>query len=232
MTIRMSLPLIVCLWVARRPSGLNDAGFAWYLIIAFLLGLLLETVMSVGQIKSLPLVNDLRAATMAHDPLDPASLIGHVKDSTYFLVPRVLTGATGEDGAAEPGHRGDPAVLYGAADPRAPGPVYRAAGSKGHSVHGAGSHRGAAACRPGDRDGSPTGRRAAGPRAFLERDRSHSVVHPRRSGPPGHRHARCGPFPALPVDDVLLRAVLQPAGHGALDGVAHRGDRRRRERWP
>ena len=47
------LTLIVCLMVVRRPGGLNDAGFAWYLIIAFLLGLLLETVMSVGYLKSL-----------------------------------------------------------------------------------------------------------------------------------------------------------------------------------
>ena len=38
---------------------------------------------------------------MAHDPLDPASLIGHVKDSTYFLVPRALTG---DAATTEPGH--------------------------------------------------------------------------------------------------------------------------------
>ena len=52
MAVRMSLPLVACLLVVRRPGSLNDAGFAWYLIIAFLLGLLLETVMSVGQLKS------------------------------------------------------------------------------------------------------------------------------------------------------------------------------------
>ena len=52
MAVRMSLPLAVCLLIVRRPGGLNDAGFAWYLIIAFLLGLLLETAMSVGQLKS------------------------------------------------------------------------------------------------------------------------------------------------------------------------------------
>lgn len=53
MAIRMTLPLIVCLMVVRRAGDLKDAGFAWYLIIAFLLGLLLETVMAVGQLKSL-----------------------------------------------------------------------------------------------------------------------------------------------------------------------------------
>ncbi len=40
---------------------------------------------------------------MAHDPLDPASLIHHVKDTTYFQVPRVLTSASAEDPTAEPG---------------------------------------------------------------------------------------------------------------------------------
>ncbi len=54
MAVRMGLPLLVCLLVAQRPGGLNDAGFAWYLLAAFLLGLLLETAMAIGQLKSLP----------------------------------------------------------------------------------------------------------------------------------------------------------------------------------
>lgn len=54
MALRMSLPLIACLAVVQRSEALESAGFAWYLIVAFLLGLLLETVMAVGQIKSVP----------------------------------------------------------------------------------------------------------------------------------------------------------------------------------
>lgn len=53
MMIRMSLPLIACLLVTQRQPQLTDAGFAWYLIGAFLIGLLLETVLAVGQLKAL-----------------------------------------------------------------------------------------------------------------------------------------------------------------------------------
>jgi hypothetical protein len=52
MLIRMSLPLLTCLLVTRRQPQLTEAGFAWYLIGAFLIGLLLETVLVVGQLKA------------------------------------------------------------------------------------------------------------------------------------------------------------------------------------
>lgn len=52
MAIRTGLPLLVCLLVVRQGGGLHDAGFAWYLLVAFMLGLLLETAMAVGQLKS------------------------------------------------------------------------------------------------------------------------------------------------------------------------------------
>lgn len=53
MMIRMSVPLMTCLLVTLRKPQLNEAGFAWYLIGAFLIGLMLETVLAVGQLKAL-----------------------------------------------------------------------------------------------------------------------------------------------------------------------------------
>ncbi len=52
MSIRMSLPLLTCLLVTLRKPQLTEAGFAWYLIGAFLIGLLLETMLSIGQLKT------------------------------------------------------------------------------------------------------------------------------------------------------------------------------------
>ena len=34
--------------------------------------------------------------TQAHDPFDAGHLIAHVKDATYFEVPRMLSGGTGK----------------------------------------------------------------------------------------------------------------------------------------
>jgi hypothetical protein len=53
MAIRTGLPLLICLLVVRQGGGLQDAGFAWYLLVAFMWGLLLETAMAVGQLNSL-----------------------------------------------------------------------------------------------------------------------------------------------------------------------------------
>jgi hypothetical protein len=49
MVTRMGLPLLVCLFVTQRQPLLQAAGFSWFLIAAFVLGLALETLMSVGQ---------------------------------------------------------------------------------------------------------------------------------------------------------------------------------------
>ena len=52
MGIRMGVPLLVCLFVTQNDPHMTEAGFAWYLIPAFLLGLAVETAMSVGQVKA------------------------------------------------------------------------------------------------------------------------------------------------------------------------------------
>ena len=52
MAIRMSLPLIACLVITQRESDLTSAGFAWYLVGAFCIGLFFETAMSLGQLKT------------------------------------------------------------------------------------------------------------------------------------------------------------------------------------
>jgi hypothetical protein len=52
MAFRMGVPLGVCLLVLQRYDELVKAGFAWYLIAAFMVGLLLETLMAVGELKS------------------------------------------------------------------------------------------------------------------------------------------------------------------------------------
>lgn len=52
MAIRMSLPLIACLIITQRESDLTSAGFAWYLVGAFCVGLFFETAMSLGQLKT------------------------------------------------------------------------------------------------------------------------------------------------------------------------------------
>jgi len=52
MGLRMSLPLVVCLMVTQREPGMVDAGFAWYLVGAFMIGLLIETAMSLGQLTT------------------------------------------------------------------------------------------------------------------------------------------------------------------------------------
>jgi hypothetical protein len=50
MMVRMSLPLLVCLIITRQDNALARAGFAWYLVGAFLWGLALETAISVSQL--------------------------------------------------------------------------------------------------------------------------------------------------------------------------------------
>ena len=54
MAIRMSLPLLACLLVTQQSDGLTAAGFAWFLVAAFCLGLAFETTVSVGQLQSVP----------------------------------------------------------------------------------------------------------------------------------------------------------------------------------
>lgn len=56
MAIRMGGPLLVCLYVQQFGDSLIEAGFAWYLIGAFLWGLVFETLLSVGQLTQ-PQVN-------------------------------------------------------------------------------------------------------------------------------------------------------------------------------
>jgi hypothetical protein len=50
--IRMSLPLVLCLVVTQQSPWLREAGFAWFLVAAFSVGLAAETIMSVGQLQS------------------------------------------------------------------------------------------------------------------------------------------------------------------------------------
>jgi hypothetical protein len=52
-SIRMSLPLLLCLAVTRQSAWLAEAGFAWFLVAAFSLGLAVETLLAVGQLQSL-----------------------------------------------------------------------------------------------------------------------------------------------------------------------------------
>jgi hypothetical protein len=54
MAVRMALPFAVCLLVMRQKPAWIDAGFAWFLVGAFLLNLLLDTLMAVGQLHNLP----------------------------------------------------------------------------------------------------------------------------------------------------------------------------------
>ena len=54
MSIRMSLPLLACLLVTQQSAWLTAAGFAWFLVAAFCLGLAFETAVSVGQLQSAP----------------------------------------------------------------------------------------------------------------------------------------------------------------------------------
>lgn len=52
MAVRMGLPLFACLLVTQGAQQLVNAGFVWYLLGAFLLVLLLETLMAVGQLQT------------------------------------------------------------------------------------------------------------------------------------------------------------------------------------
>lgn len=55
MSIRMFIPLFACLFVSQRLPLWIDAGFGWYIIGAFLLNLLIDTLMSVGQLQNFAL---------------------------------------------------------------------------------------------------------------------------------------------------------------------------------
>ena len=50
MMIRMSPPLFVCVLVQQQGGALVEAGFPWFLVGAFLWGLGLETLFSVGHL--------------------------------------------------------------------------------------------------------------------------------------------------------------------------------------
>jgi hypothetical protein len=52
-SIRMSLPLLLCLIVTRQSDWLTEAGFAWFLVAAFCVGLAVETLLAVGQLQTL-----------------------------------------------------------------------------------------------------------------------------------------------------------------------------------
>lgn len=52
MMLRMALPLAVCLVAAQRREWLIDAGFPGFLIAAFTLGLLAETLLSVSKLQA------------------------------------------------------------------------------------------------------------------------------------------------------------------------------------
>lgn len=51
MMIRMSLPLFVTLFVMQKLPKFIDAGFPWFVVGAFSLGLLIETLFSVAQLQ-------------------------------------------------------------------------------------------------------------------------------------------------------------------------------------
>lgn len=50
-SIRMSLPLVLCL-VSRQSPALMEAGLAWFLVGAFSVGLVVETLLAVGQLQT------------------------------------------------------------------------------------------------------------------------------------------------------------------------------------
>ena len=52
MILRMGLPLGLCLVILQYSAWLKDAGFGWYLVAAFSLGLAIETLLTVGQLQS------------------------------------------------------------------------------------------------------------------------------------------------------------------------------------
>jgi hypothetical protein len=52
MISRFAIPMAAVLIVLFTLGELREAGFAWYLVAAFLLGLLVETAISVGELKS------------------------------------------------------------------------------------------------------------------------------------------------------------------------------------
>lgn len=54
MGVRMAIPFAICLLVMKRQPAWMGAGFAWFLIGAFLLNLLLDTLLSVGHLQGLP----------------------------------------------------------------------------------------------------------------------------------------------------------------------------------
>lgn len=51
MMIRMSLPLLASLLIIKQQPAWITAGFGWFIVGAFLLGLLVETLFSVGQLQ-------------------------------------------------------------------------------------------------------------------------------------------------------------------------------------
>lgn len=54
MAIRMAFPFAICLLVMKKQPSWMDAGFAWFLVGAFLLNLLMDTLLSVGHLQGLP----------------------------------------------------------------------------------------------------------------------------------------------------------------------------------
>ncbi len=81
MMIRMSLPLCACLIVTERSPGLTQAGFPGFLIAAFLLGLAVETWISVSQIPTNPVMTSPRAAGRVGEQLSPNASTGAIYGS-------------------------------------------------------------------------------------------------------------------------------------------------------
>ncbi len=160
---------------------------------------------------------------MAHDPLDPASLISHVKDATYFQVPRALTRADTTDPSATPGiveipqfYTGQP-IIESQNQFVEPFDLQVTKFMVLEVVAARSCWSGWASSWPRSwpPDARPKGRFWNAIEAFLLFIRDEVAR-------PAIGHARRRPLPALLVDDFLLRADLQPVGNGPVDGVAHR----------
>ena len=70
------------------------------------------------------------------------------------------------------------------------------------------------------------------PRQVHQHDRGHAPVHPRRRGPAGDRRPWSRSVPAVSLDDLLLRAVQQPAGHDSRVRLGHGQHQRDRRPGP
>lgn len=64
MAVRMVFPFAVSLLVMKRQSAWMDAGFAWFLVGAFLVNLLLDTLLSVGHLQGLPTTQRSKTTAM------------------------------------------------------------------------------------------------------------------------------------------------------------------------